>query len=189
MNLANCHNSPSFFRQICFARTATYGVLKLLKMSILQYFKKQEKTSLPSGDNFPDPTGPLSEKIPSKTIVTVNQKVTEVLEKQGGKSVRGHYHRVMHTLTPAHKLTVGNVVVAQILENTNKSVGLACNTFCQRRLSKRLRSAYNLLSKSMWHGDWAFIRQFFFCQCFVVTLFAKLFYCQCFLLYGIIVWK
>ena len=72
-------------------------------MSILQYFKKQEKTSSPSGDNLLDPTGPLSEKIPSKAIVTVNQKVAEVLEKQGGKSVRGHYH----TLTPAQKLIVG----------------------------------------------------------------------------------
>ena len=58
---------------------------------------------MPSGDNLPDPTGPLSKKIPSKAIVIANQKVTKVLEKQGGKSVRGHYH----TLTPAQKLTVG----------------------------------------------------------------------------------
>ena len=126
-------------------------------MSRLQYFKKQEKTSSPSGDNLPDPTGPLSEKIPSKAIVTANQKVMEVLEKQGGKSIRGHYH----TLTPAQKLTVGNVVAVQILENTNKSVGLVCDAFCQRRLSKRLRSAYNLLLKSVWHGGWASICQFF----------------------------
>ena len=45
----------------------------------------------------------MSEKIPSKAIVTANQKVAEVLEKQGGKFIRGHYH----TLTPAQKLTVG----------------------------------------------------------------------------------
>lgn len=64
---------------------------------------KQEKTTSPSGDNLPDPTGPLSEKILSKAIVTANQIVTEVLEKQGGKSVRGHYH----TSTPAQKLSVG----------------------------------------------------------------------------------
>ena len=53
----------------------------------MQYFKKQEKTSSPSGDNLPNPTGPLSKKIPSKAIVTVNQKVMEVLEKQGEKCV------------------------------------------------------------------------------------------------------
>ena len=70
---------------------------------------------------MPDPTGPFSEKIPSKAIVTANQKATEVLEKQGGKSVRDHYHGVMHTLTSAQKLTVGNVVAAQIQENTNIS--------------------------------------------------------------------
>ena len=69
-------------------------------MSILQYFKKQQKPTSPlSEDNLPDP---LSEKIPAKAILTANEKVTEVL-KQGEKSVRGPYH----TLTPAQKLTVG----------------------------------------------------------------------------------
>ena len=66
-------------------------------MSILQYFKKQQKpTTLLSEDNLPDPKGPLSKKIPSKAILTANGKVTEVL-KQGEKSVRGPYC----TLTPA----------------------------------------------------------------------------------------
>ena len=53
----------------------------LCKMSILQYFKMQEKTTLLLEDNLPDPKGPLNEKISSKAIFTANQKVTEVLEK------------------------------------------------------------------------------------------------------------
>ena len=87
VNLANCHNSPSFFTKFVLhvqQHTVCFNWFYVLKMSILQYFKKQEKTSSPSGDNLPDPTGPLSEKIPLKAIVTVNQKVMEVLEKQGG---------------------------------------------------------------------------------------------------------
>ena len=75
----------------------------MCKISILQYFKKQEKTTSLSEDNLPDPKGPLSKKIPSKAILIANQKVTEVLEKQDEKSVRAPYH----TLTPAQKLTVG----------------------------------------------------------------------------------
>ena len=93
-NLANCHNSLSFFAKFVLhvqQCTVCFNWFYVLKMSILQYFKKQEKISLPSGDNLPDSTGPLSEEIPSKAVVTANQKVTEVLEKQGGKSVRGHY--------------------------------------------------------------------------------------------------
>ena len=48
----------------------------------------------------------IERKVTIKAIVTANQKVTEVLEKQGGKSIRGHYY----TLTPAQKLTVGRKV-------------------------------------------------------------------------------
>ena len=106
-----------FFSPIYIARAATYSYMVrinspilcakchrlYMEMSVLQYFKKQQKpTSSLSEDNLPDPKGPLSEKIPSKAILTANEKVTEVL-KQGEKSVRGPYH----TLTPAQKLTVG----------------------------------------------------------------------------------
>ena len=48
-------------------------------MSILQYFKKQEKSSLFSKDSVPDPTGPLSEKAPLKAIVEA--KKAKLLEK------------------------------------------------------------------------------------------------------------
>ena len=75
-------------------------------MSILQYFKKQEKSSSLSKDSFPDPTGPLSEKIPSKAISIANQKVMKLLEKP---SARGPYH----TLTPAQRLTVGKRAAEQ----------------------------------------------------------------------------
>ena len=81
-NLANCHSSPSFFAKFVLhvqKRMVCFNWLYVLKMSILQYFKKQEKTSSPSGDNLPDPTGPLSEKIPSKAIVMANQKAMEAL--------------------------------------------------------------------------------------------------------------
>ena len=56
-------------------------------MSILQYLKKQEKSSSLSKDSFPDPTGPLSEEIPSKAISVANQKVVEVLEKPSARVV------------------------------------------------------------------------------------------------------
>ena len=71
-------------------------------MSILQYFKKQEKSSSFSKDSLPDPTGPLSENVLSKAIVEANEKVTKLLEKPI-KSARGPYH----TFTPAQKLTIG----------------------------------------------------------------------------------
>ena len=76
--MTNCHNLPSFFAKFVThvqQHTVCFNWFYVLKMLILQYFKKQEKTSLLSGDDSPDPAGPLSEKIPWKAIVTANQKV------------------------------------------------------------------------------------------------------------------
>jgi len=50
---------------------------------------------------LPDPTWPLSKKVPSKAIATVNKRMTEVLEKPL-KSGRGPYL----TLMPAQNLAV-----------------------------------------------------------------------------------
>ena len=118
-------------------------------MSILQYFKKQEKTTSLSEDNLPDPKGPLSEKIPSKAIFTANQKVMEVLEKQGEKSVRGHYH----TLTPAQKLTVGKMAAEF---GTTAAMQFFAKKYPQLPLKettvRRLKNMYQSQLKQK-HGD------------------------------------
>ena len=67
-------------------------------MSILHYFKKSSSCTK---DSLPDPTGPLSEKVLSKVIVTANQKVTNTGKLL--KSIRRPYL----TLTPEQKLRVG----------------------------------------------------------------------------------
>lgn len=67
-------------------------------MSILHYFKKSSSCTK---DSLPDPTGPLSEKVPSKVIVTANPKVTNTGKLL--KSIRGPYL----TLTPEQKLRDG----------------------------------------------------------------------------------
>ena len=51
---------------------------------------------------MPDPTGPLSKKVPLKAMVEANEKVMKLLKKPI-KSARGLYH----TFTPAQKLTIG----------------------------------------------------------------------------------
>ena len=107
----------------------------LCKMSILQYFKNQEKTTSLSEDSLPDPKGLLSEKISSKAIFTANQKVTEVLEKQGEKSVRGHYHtewlfvRARTNRILAIRMAIDHVIV--ILPHpiiTNQSIQFIAST-------------------------------------------------------------
>ena len=48
----------------------------MASMSILKYMRPlKEKPDLP------DPTGPLSEKVPSQAIAAVNMKVIEALEE------------------------------------------------------------------------------------------------------------
>ena len=73
-------------------------------MSILNYLKVISKSSSDQEhSDLPDPTGPLSEKIPSSTIATVNAKVTSAVERPAGAGSRGPYSH----LTPEQKYRIG----------------------------------------------------------------------------------
>ena len=73
-------------------------------MSILSYLKVISKSpSDQKHSDLPDPTGPLSEKIPSSTIATVNAKVTSAVERPAGAGSRGPYSH----LTPEQKYRIG----------------------------------------------------------------------------------
>ena len=72
-------------------------------MSILNYPKVISKSSSDQKhSDLPDPMGPLSKKIPSSTIATVNAKVVSAVERPAGAGSRGPYSY----LTPEQKYCI-----------------------------------------------------------------------------------
>ena len=73
-------------------------------MSILNYLKVIPKSSKDQKHwDLPDLTGPLSVKIPSSTIATVNAKVVSAIERPTTNGSRGPYSH----LTPEQKNRIG----------------------------------------------------------------------------------
>ena len=75
-----------------------------MSMSLLKYLKVIPKLSRDQEHpDLPDPTGPLSIKIPSSTIATVNAKVVTAIERPTANGKRGPYTH----LTPEEKYRIG----------------------------------------------------------------------------------
>ena len=76
-------------------------------MSILKYLNRSlSSSSNQLLDTLPNPSGSLSEKVPSDVITAANKEVTKVLENEPC-CTRGPYLM----LTPAQKFTIGKRAV------------------------------------------------------------------------------
>ena len=58
--------------------------MSVSSMSLLKYFKPK--------DGLPDPSGPLSQSLPSRVIAAANSEVAKAIAVAGVKK-RGEYHK------------------------------------------------------------------------------------------------
>ena len=73
------------------------------KMSILKYFHPLTKKN-----DLPDPSGPLSEQMPSMAITSANVKILEALKEEEEKKKRSR--KPYFLLTPTKKYEIGKRV-------------------------------------------------------------------------------